>query len=234
LFPLLIAIVVFTVFFTAAHAWVQVRIEPDFNRAFKLSRGLAAVTLTVVGFVGVLSAIEHWQTGFLYSHEPGDLLRWGVALAYGHLLSDFIWMARGQKLHQIKPRRDLLIHHGLGTIAYAYAMIAEVGYALVMLSLASEIMPCFTGLEAWGKHRDRPGTQLLAARARLLVLMFWRIPLWAFALTMLWHTATSGGMQEGLEFIYKFSIACLTFLLGLDLYWVNKCAAAWTPAPAKS
>ncbi len=210
--------------------WVQARVEPDFNRAFKLSRGLAAVTLTVVGFVGVLSAMEHWTTGFLYAHEPGDLLRWGVALAYGHLLSDFIWMARGQKLHQIKPRRDLLIHHGLGAIAYAYSMIAEVGYALVMLSLASEIMPCFTGLEAWGKHRDRPGTQLLAARARLLVLMFWRIPLWAFALTMLTHTATTGGMQEGLDFIYKFSIACLTFLLGLDLYWVKKCAAAWTPA----
>lgn len=216
--------------FTVAHVWVQARVEPDFNRAFKLSRGIAAVTLTVVGFVGVMSALEHWRTGFLYAHAPDDILRWGVALAYGHLLSDFIWMARGRSKYQIKPRRDLLIHHGLGAVAYAYSMYAEVGYALVMLSLASEVMPCFTGLEAWGKHRDRPGTQLLAARARLLVLMFWRIPLWAFALTMLSQTALNGGMQEGLEFIYKFSIACLTFLLGLDLYWVKKCAAAWTPA----
>lgn len=194
---------------------------------------MAALILTTVGFVGVLSALDHWRTGFLYAHAADDILRWGVALAYGHLLSDFIWMYHGNRSLNIKPRRDLLIHHGLGAVAYAYAMIAEVGYALVMLSLASEIMPCFTGLEAWGKHRDRPATQLLAARARLIVLMIWRIPLWAFALTMLSHTAFTGGMQPGLEFIYKFSIACLTFLLGLDLYWVKKCAAAWTPTPAR-
>jgi hypothetical protein len=229
LLPLLLAIAVFTVFFTATHAWVIARVEPDFNRAFKLSRGIAALMLTVVGFIGVLSAIGHWRTGFLYSHEADDILRFGVAMAYGHLLSDFIWMAKGRSKHQIKPRLDLLIHHGLGAIAYAYSMYVEVGYALVMLSLASEIMPCFTGLEAWGRHRDRPGTQLVAARARLLVLMFWRIPLWAFALTMLWSTALGGHMQPGLEFIYKFSITCLTFLLGLDVYWVKKCAAAWTP-----
>jgi hypothetical protein len=60
-------------------------------------------------------------------------------------------------------------------------MYTGVGYALVMIGLASEVMPCFTGL----------------------------------------------------DFMYKFSIACLGFLLGLDLYWVKKCMAAWNPPPQR-
>jgi hypothetical protein len=229
LFPLLLTIATITAAFTAVHAWVRSRLEPDFHRAFRLSRGFAAVLLTIVGFCGLLVALPHWREGFLYRHEADDWMLWGVALAYGHLLSDFIWMAVGYKKDGIRPRADLLIHHGLAAVAYAYAMTVSIGYGVVLLSLASELMPCFTGLEAWGKYKKSPATQLHAARARLLVLIFWRIPLWSFSLAMYIHTIQVGEFAPGLETPTKFVAASFVLLLGLDLYWVRKCLPAWQP-----
>jgi hypothetical protein len=232
LFPLIATIAAFTAVFTAVHAWVRLRIEPDFHRAFRLSRGFAAILLTTVGFCGLLVALPQWRVGFLYRHDADDWMVWGVALAYGHLLSDFIWMAIGYKTDRIKPRADLLIHHSLAAIGYAYAMIVSIGYGVVLLSLASELMPCFTGLEAWGKFKQNQATQLRAARARLVVLILWRIPLWSFSLAMYIHTIQGGVFAPGLETPTKFVAASFILLLGLDLYWVRKCLPAWkAPTP---
>lgn len=221
------AISVVTAIFTAIHAWVQRSVEPEFNRAFRLSRGIAAVALTVVGFIGFALVLPEWKQAFILRHDSDDLLLWGVIIAYGHLLSDFIWMAWGRIASGINPRMDLLFHHGLGALAYGYAMHIEVGYGIVMVTLASEIMPCFTGLEAFGKYKDDPGMQQTAARARLLVLMFWRIPLWATCLGLSIWNLSAGGHTGELEFAYQFATVALVLLLCLDLYWLKKCLPAW-------
>ncbi|MAW61905.1 MAG: hypothetical protein CMJ94_13895 [Planctomycetes bacterium] len=221
------AIAVATLAFTLVHVWVLMRVEPAYPRAFKLSRGVAAVVLTAIGFVGLGLALPDWKDAFLVHHEPGDLLRWGVIIAYGHLMSDFVWMAYGSLRHGISPRRDLIFHHGLGAAAYAYALQIEVGYGMVMVTLASEIMPCFTGLEAYGKYRASEAVQRLAARARLIVLSIWRIPLWVFALVMCIWNLSDGSYASDLTFVFQFSTVCLILLLGLDAYWWRKCLPAW-------
>lgn len=221
------AITVMTLVFTVVHGAVLGRLREGYPRAFKLSRGIAAVALTVVGFIGLGLALPTWREAFLIHEEADALLRWGVILAYGHLMSDFVWMAYGKFAHGIRPRRDLIFHHGLGAAAYGYALQIEVGYGMVMLSLASEIMPCFTGLEAYGKHLASSRVQQLASRARLLVLAFWRIPLWAFALTMCLLNLPEPAHAPDLAFVFWFAASCLVLLLGLDLYWVRKSVAAW-------
>lgn len=223
-------IAVATAVFTAIHLGVGKRVEANFSRAFKLSRGVAAVTLTLVGTAGLLIDLPNWRQAFLVRHPEDSVLRWGVILAYGHLVSDFIWMAWGRWRAGVVPRTDLLIHHGLGALAYAYALEIQVGYGLVMLSLASELMPCFTGLEAWGKHKERDAVVRRAARARLVVLLSWRIPLWTLALVLCVLLFVDGRYPAELRFPLQFSIACLVMLLGLDLYWVRKCLPAWRPA----
>jgi len=224
------AIGAITVVFTLIHAWMHRSVERDFNRAFKLSRGIAAMVLTAVGFLGLAWAYSDWRQAFIVHHDEGNLLIWGVIIAYGHLMSDFIWMGWGRAAHGIRPRKDLLFHHGLGAVAYAYAMQLEVGYGMVMVTLASEIMPCFTGLEAFGKYKDDTAIQHTAARARLLVLMFWRIPLWAGSLALcIWNHST-GGYAPDLRFVFQFATACLVLLLSLDLYWLKKCLPAWRAA----
>lgn len=221
------AIGVVTLAFTLVHAWVLRRVESAYPRAFKLSRGVAAVILTAIGFVGLILALPDWRDAFLVHHEPDDLLRWGVIIAYGHLMSDFVWMVVGKVRDDIAPRRDLIFHHGLGAVAYAYSLQIEVGYGMVMVTLASEVMPCFTGLEAYGKHRASEAVQLLAARARLLVLTFWRIPLWVFALVMCVWNLNDGSYASDLTFVFQFSAVCLVLILGLDAYWWRKCLPAW-------
>lgn len=221
------AIGIGTLFFTLVHAWVFQRVGNAYPRAFKLSRGIAAVILTVIGFFGLVLALPDWRDAFLVHHDSGDLLRWGVIVAYGHLLSDFIWMAYGKAKHAVQPRKDLVFHHGLGAVAYAVSLQIEVGYGMVMVTLASEVMPCFTGLEAYGKYRASEAVQHLAARARLLVLSFWRIPLWLFALAMCLMNLHDGSYDSDLAVVFLFCAICLVLILGLDLYWWKKCLPAW-------
>jgi len=227
------AIGVATAAFTLVHFWMLGRVEGGYPRAFKLSRGIAAVILTLIGFAGLILALPEWRDAFLVHQGEGDeLLRWGVIISYGHLLSDFVWMAYGKSRFQITPRRDLIFHHGLGAAAFAYALHIEVGYGMVMLAMATEVMPCFTGLEAFGKHKRSASIQRLAARARLLVLAFWRIPLWLSALVLCVWNLSEGSYPDDLHFVFQFSTACVIMLLCLDSYWMRKCIPAWHEPPA--
>ena len=221
------AIGVVTLAFTLVHVWVLARVGNAYPRAFKLSRGIAAVILTVIGFIGLGLAFADWRDAFIVHHDADDLLRWGVIIAYGHLLSDFVWMAYGKAKHAIQPRKDLIFHHGLGAVAYAVSLQIEVGYGMVMVTLASEVMPCFTGLEAYGKYKESDAVQRLAARARLLVLSFWRFPLWVFAFVMCVVNLNDGSYASDLTIVFVFCTICLVLILGLDLYWWKKCLPAW-------
>ncbi|MCH2102252.1 MAG: hypothetical protein MK209_10065, partial [Planctomycetes bacterium] len=95
-FSALPAIGVATLIFTLIHIWVIRQVKSAYPSAFKLSRGIAAFVLTAIGFSGLILALPDWHYGFLVRQEAGDLLRWGVIIAYGHLLSDFIWMVYGR------------------------------------------------------------------------------------------------------------------------------------------
>lgn len=227
---MLLVIAVSTLLFTLTHVWVWRRVEPDLTCAFKLSRGLAALVLTGLGFAGLVAGRVHWQQGYLYRHEPGDWMEIAVAIVYGHFLSDLIWMAFTRLKFGAPQRVDLLLHHLIGMVAFGIALHLRAGYAIALLAMASELLPCCTALDALGKHRGSTRLEHFAKRARLGVLVFWRIPLWGFMLAMLVRTVATGQVEPGLEFGSRVAMACLALLLALDVYWIRKCGSpAQTP-----
>lgn len=198
----------------------------EYGVAFKMARGIAAVVLTLLGLAGLWGALPHWDVGFLYEHATDDWMVYGVAIAYGHLVADMLSMAYGRALLGERARPDLIAHHALGLVAYGVSLWLGIGHALVLISLASEIMPCCSGLEAWGRHLDRPDWMASAARWRLRVLVFWRLPLWGVVLTLLIRAILLETLPSGLPGLAAFVLACLAVLVALDVYWVRKCVAS--------
>jgi hypothetical protein len=88
-------------------------------------------------------------------------------------------MAYGKLALGFQPRNDLVAHHVLALVCYGLSMALGVGHALVLVTLASEAMPCCSGLEAWGKHFSSEKMMRAGSKGRLLILLFWRLPLWA-------------------------------------------------------
>jgi len=66
----------------------------------------------------------------------------------------------------------------------------------------------------------------------LLVLAFWRIPLWLSALVLCVWNLSEGSYPDDLHFVFQFSTACVIMLLCLDSYWMRKCIPAWHEPPA--
>lgn len=214
----------YVAFFTLLHVLALTRVEPVFPRAFKLSRGAAALVLTGLGLAALLDALPHWRSAFLYRHEPGDWMRQGLLVVYGHLLADFLWMAVGARKFGIKPRKDLILHHLLGVVGFGAALILHVGYAVALITMVTELLPVTTGLDAWSKRIAAPALTAAASRARLHVLAWLRLPLWLLLFALVAHALLRGDPGE-LTPAYAIAACGLGALVALDLYWVRKCLA---------
>lgn len=208
--------------FLVLHALALTRLEPVFPRAFKLSRAAAALVLTVLGFAALIAAAPHWRVAFLYRHESGDWMRQGMLVVQGQLLADFVWMAVGWRRFRVAPRRDLILHHLLGLAGFGVALWMEVGYALALITMLTELLPVTTGIDAWSKRIAAPGLGVAAARARLHVLAFLRLPLWLLLLALVVHVLVRGE-PGGLRYAFVLAAAGLGCLVALDLYWFRKC-----------
>jgi len=211
-----------TAFFSLLHVIALVRVEPVYPRAFKLSRGLAALILTALGVAAFVSALPHWKEAFLYRHADGDWMRIGLLAVCGHLLADFLWMALGRWKYAIRPRKDLILHHGLGVLGFGAALYLRIGYAVALLTMITELLPVTTGLNAWAKRIKRQPLVDAADRARLYLLAGLRLPLWSFLLVLV-ALALLGGRSGDLQAAYLVALAGLAGLVVLDLYWVRKC-----------
>lgn len=223
--PVLVALPAFTAAFTALHA-VAPRIAPENPRAFALSRGIAAAVLTVLGAAALVDALPMWPVAFLYHHEAGDWMRTGLLVVYGHLLSDFLWMGWSRWRHGIVPRKDLIIHHGLGVLAYGYALYVEVGYAIALIAMITELMPVTSGYGALGKALGRPGMVDAAARWRLKVLVGLRLPVWLMLFALVNRAIFAGAVPEGLGPAFAVAYSGLVGLMALDVYWIRKSRVA--------
>jgi hypothetical protein len=212
----------FTALFIFLHMLAMLRVEPGYARAFKLSRGGAALILTLLGISALVGGFAHWREAFLYRHPEGDWMRTGLLLVYGHLLADFIWMAVGKYRYGIKPRKDLIIHHGLGMIGFGAALILNIGYAFALLTMITELLPLSTGVNAWGKRIAVTRVVEVADRARLHVLAWLRLPLWISLLVLVVLTLIQG-TEEGMLVAYIVAGTGLVGLISLDVYWMGKC-----------
>jgi hypothetical protein len=211
----------FTAIFVLLHVLAILRVEPTYTRAFKLSRGGAAFILTVLGISALVGGFGHWREAFLYRHAEGDWMRIGLLAVYGHLLADFIWMAVGRIRYNIIPRKDLIIHHGLGLVGFGAALYLGVGYAFGLLTMITEMMPLTTGINALGKRIAVARVVDAADRARLHVLAWLRIPLW-ITLLVLVVLSLIRGVESGMLVAYLVAGSGMLGLISLDLYWIGK------------
>ncbi len=209
-------------FFSILHALTLLRLEPVYPRAFKLSRGAGAAVLTGIGTAALLTGAPHWTEAFLYRQDDGDWMRYGMLVVYGHLVADYLWMGFGRLRYGIRPRKDLMIHHGLGMIGFGVALYLRVGYAIALLTMMTEILPVTTGLNAWGKRIASPLLEDGAGRARLHVIAWLRMPLW-FTLLLLVSLVVLRGSAGDLLPAYLVALGGLAGLLSLDFYWIKKC-----------
>ena len=212
----------FITLFVVLHVLAIVRLEPVYGRAFKLSRAGAAFILTLLGAAALVGGFGHWREAFLYHHENGDWMRLGVLVVYGHLLADFVWMGVGKLKYGIKPRKDLIIHHGLGVVGFGAALVLEIGYAFALLTMITELLPLTTGVNAWGKRIAADRVVEVADRARLHVLAWLRLPLWCGLLGLV-VVGLVGGVSEGMVVPNVVAGVGLVGLISLDVYWMGKC-----------
>ncbi|KAA3606691.1 MAG: hypothetical protein DWQ01_16885 [Planctomycetota bacterium] len=210
----------FTAFFLILHA-VAMRWESAWPRAFKLSRGMAAFLLTVLGFAALMAGFEHWPQAFLYHHPEDDWMRLGLLVVMAHLLSDFLWMGVGTYRHGITQRRDLIVHHGVGIVAYAFALHLRVGYALSLVAMTTELMPVTTGLHALGKKMSWDGVVQLSDRARLYLLIGFRLPVWVILFVLVSRVLFLGEPGD-LALPFSVALAGTIGLICLDVYWIRK------------
>lgn len=228
-FVLLLLLTLYTAFFVAVHAWFLYGINPDYHRAFKLSRGIAAAILTSIGIAAAIVGIQHWDQAYLYRHYPeqslGDLWMWhGMLVVLAHIVSDFLWMLHGRLTRGIIPRNDLVIHHGVCLLAFCYALWKDVGFAVCLIALVSELMPVTSGLGGWGQHKNRPDLIEKANVARLRVLVWWRRPLWFIMAFLTGRAIFIGKVEDGLEIAFGIAAVGFTTLIFLDKYWIKKCS----------
>lgn len=228
-FVLFLLLSLYTAVFVAVHAWFLFGINPDYHRSFKMSRGIAAAILTGIGLAAAVVGIQHWDQAYLYHHDPssslGDLWMWhGMLVVSAHLISDFVWMLYGRISRGIIPRADLVIHHGVCLLAFSYALWKDVGFAVCLIALVSELMPVTSGVGGWGQHTNRPDLIEKSNVARLRVLIWWRRPLWFIMAFLTGRAILIGKVEEGLEIAFGIAAVGFTTLIFLDKYWIKKCS----------
>ncbi len=217
-----ISMIAATALFVAMHWGAQRWVSTDFGRAFALSRGVAAVVLAAVGIAALADGADRWRTAFIYRQAHDDWMRLGVLVVYGHLIADYAWMAVGRFALGAAQRKDLLVHHLLALVALGLALHLEVGYALALIAMITELLPVTSGLKALGKTIESEALTRAAERSHLQVLAWVRMPLW-LALLALVLSVLLGDRGGDLAWAFIVAGCGLVMLITLDSYWIWEC-----------
>ena len=215
-------VLISTALFTAMHWCVPRWVDTDDSTALKLSRGIAAVLLTLLGSWTLLAARGHWQSAFVYHHRHEDWMRVAFLLVYGHFLADILWMAWSRWSRSAHVRRDLVVHHLLGLVAFTFGLVLQAGYALGLIVMITEVLPVSTGLKGLGIALHKPHLAALADRTHLQLLIWIRLPLWTTLLVLSLRVLMLGNAGD-LVSAYQVVTAGLLALISLDLFWVWDC-----------
>jgi len=204
--------------FLALHFAVERRSGEPFKSAFRLSRGLASIVLSALGFFSLVHFSAHAGTVYVLP-SPDPLALALVALPIGHFVADFILLAYAFLRDRDRPRFDLIVHHGLGLVAAALTLALPIAAPLYLLLFTTEMMPVTTGLSALGTLRGKPSWERLGARLRLAVLLLWRIPLWLWVGHSIARNLLYAHPAHQARVIYEFSASFLLVTLSLDAHW---------------
>ncbi|MEM6454740.1 MAG: hypothetical protein AAF772_06565 [Acidobacteriota bacterium] len=191
--------------------------------AFKLSRGVHAALLALLGAIALVRYHDRWPRAFLDPWTGDPVERWIVAFFLAHLVADFVWMVVGVRAHDTAPRRDLIVHHLLGVVAITAAFALDTGYAVIAVVLTTEAMPVATGLEALGQSLRRGALIRRARWLRILILLVWRIPLWLLLSAAVIRSLLVGPRGTTWDLAYAIAAAVLVVLITLDVHWTRAC-----------
>jgi hypothetical protein len=180
------------------------------------------ILLVSLGLAALIDGADHWRSAFVYRHQNGDWMDLALLAVYGHLVADCIWMVAGTLWFGMRIRRDLLIHHGLGLIAFGFALYLHVGYAIALIAMTTEVLPVTTGLGALGKHLNLSSLVDVAERLHFHVLAWFRVPLWSLLL-LLTIDVLLDNRADDLYLAFVVVASGLVLLIMLDLYWIREC-----------
>src|SRR4051812_19313524 len=98
------------------HALIEWRTKAPFHVAFRVTRGVASIVLTAVGFFALVHWSSLWRDAWLVRQDE-PLATALVMIPLGHFAADFLLLGWGWATRGSVPRMDLVIHHALGSFA---------------------------------------------------------------------------------------------------------------------
>lgn len=220
---MLIALVA-TLFFLVLHVAVAAGTRgQEFHVQLKLSRGLATIVLTVIGFYALWQWWDMWPQAFLARHAPGSAPYVLISFVSGHFIADVGLLLWGWLRRHSMPRKDLVAHHALGLAVCAVVFYYDVGHALFAVALTTEMMPVTSGVAALAPRLARPSLERIATQLRLAVLLFWRLPFWALMVVIVLLRVAQGEPDELIALAQHITLAAMAVVVILDVYWVRLC-----------
>ena len=223
-----------TLFFLLLHMTVaRYTRGQEFHIQLKLSRGLASICLTAIGFYALSQWWMMWPQAFLSRHPPGSEPYVLVTIVSGHFIADVGLLLWGWLLRDSSPRKDLVAHHALGLAACAVVFYYDFGHALFAVALTGEMMPVTSGVAALAPLLGRPSLERLATQLRLAVLSLWRLPCWALVITLLLLRMAQGEPDSLMVLAQRIALVSFAVVVTLDIYWARLCLKNLREAPAQ-
>lgn len=227
--------VVATAFFLLLHVVVTHHARgQEFHVQLKLSRGLASILLTVIGFYALSQWWGLWPQAFLARHAPGSEPYLLIAFVSGHFIADVGLLLWGWLLRDSSPRKDLVAHHALGLAACAVVFYYDFGHALFAVALTGEMMPVTSGIGALAPLLGRPSLERVATQLRLAVLALWRLPFWALVIAVLLLRMAQGEPDSLMVLAQRLALTLFAVVVTLDIYWVRLCLRSLRETPMRS
>jgi len=155
------------------------------GEAFKLTRGLAGMTLTLFALSCAVVYWPLWPVGFLAPHPATAWPSVVMAMTLGIFVAELIWMFALRRRHNVSLRPELVGHHVVGLTAASCALVCGMGQATGAVALVTELLPLSGALVAWGRYRQEPQLVQLGHHSRVWLLKYLRLPVWGFFLVAL-------------------------------------------------
>lgn len=213
-------LVLSTVGFLVLHTIVEPWSRSPFEVAFRLTRGVASVLLTIIGFFMLFYAYPLWPDAWVI-HQRDGVAAACITFALGHFVADFFLLAWGRLWHGEPARLDLIVHHALGMVGGGLALYLRVAQELFVLMYTAELMPVTTAMSAVGALRSNQTLERLGARLRLVTLIGWRMPMWAVI-----GTLSACNLMRDPDSLRAtalwLTLLFLTVLVTLDITWIRK------------
>ena len=200
----------------------------DLTRAKSLDRAISAANLSNATVATILSTIslyildDHQRTN-IYLRRPGTLAQWTIESVCGYIMVEFIFMLLNSfRLSQKSWKQltgalqDSLTFHTVALVGLLSVLIFDVGYAVALWVIWSELTSVFLGIEGWMEETClnvwyRRLFRLVKAISTVTFILQ-RVVVFFALLLLCWQQFT-----WGLVYVAQLSVLCVGTLLNIKL-----------------